>query len=127
MHTHIHVCLIRCVSQRYIVMSGDNAHMNKVHFEKSFFVWTLSWLSSLWNFVGIVCDSSLLPRREEWQNCFWTSYNKLCQVSSSSIHTLKLYQRAILRSKSYTKQTTTRTTTVSDICFCTPDKTRKIN
>ena len=36
MHTHIHVCLIRCVSQRYIVMSGDNAHMNKVHFEKSF-------------------------------------------------------------------------------------------
>ena len=66
----------------------------KSTFWEKFFVWSLSWLSSLWNFVGIVCDSSLLPRREEWQNCFWTSYNKLCQVSSSSIHTLKLYQRA---------------------------------
>ena len=42
-----------------IAMSMDNAHMNEVHFEKSFFVWSLSWLSSLWNFVGIVCDSSL--------------------------------------------------------------------
>ena len=32
------VCFIMCfsVSQRYNVMSMDNAHMNKVHFEKSF-------------------------------------------------------------------------------------------
>ena len=37
----------------------------------------------------------LLPEEGEVvENCFWTSYNKLCQVSSSSIHTLKLYQRA---------------------------------
>ena len=96
----------------------------KSTFWEKFFVWSLSWLSSVWNFVGIVCDSSLLLPRM-WQNCFWTSYNKLCQVSSSSIHTLKLYQRAILRSKSYTKQTTTRTTTVSDICFYAPDKNQK--
>ena len=108
-------------------MSGDNAHMNKVHFEKSF----LFELYPDFRLCEILLASfvtALLASSERIVvNRFWTSNDKLCQVSSSSIHTLKLYQRAILRSKSYTKQTTTRTTTVSDICFCTPDKTRKIN
>lgn len=77
------------------VMSMDNAHMNEKYILRKVFC-----LKFILTFVSVkfcwhrLWQLSLLPRREEWQNCFWTSYNKLCQVSSSSIHTLKLYQRA---------------------------------